>query len=107
MFAALKNATQRLEVSAQAKAESQAIRMIALAGGAYPALKSAEARGENARVISVLRAAAPAAGTASGADVTGGLIPAFLNENRRNLVVFGYLPPLTTYQLGPNLALSP
>jgi hypothetical protein len=71
MMPLLRAAKQSFESSSQLRTEAEAIRQIALAGGVYPALKAAQARGESSRVVSVLKAAAPALTTTGGADVTG------------------------------------
>jgi hypothetical protein len=84
MFPMLKNAKLQYEASTQMQAEAEALRLIALAGGAHLGLKMAEARRSSPRVLAVLKAAAPrykaaAPGvtTVSGADVVGPTVSAF------------------------------
>ena len=84
MFSAMRNAKLQYEASTQMQAEAEALRLIALGGAVYPALKAAEARGASPRVLAVLKqaapqlkAAAPATTTVSGADVVGPTTSAF------------------------------
>jgi hypothetical protein len=71
MLPNIRSAKIQFEASTQMQAEAEALRLIALAGGVHTALKAAEARGVSPRVLAVLKAAAPAVGTASGSDVVG------------------------------------
>ena len=71
MMPMLKSAKHAYEATEAWRAEGEALRLIALGGAVHPALKAAQARGASPRVISTLKAAAPAVTTGSGADVAG------------------------------------